>query len=285
MPNAAAPSPLERVGSWHETVAAYIQPALTLASGLLLTQASASFVFFIVGGSLAILLMVSQVSSNLWAKRVARLAEQNYKRQLEAAEDAAREDYLSQAKRFGLLATTLEPIQRAAAAMVIQNKAERDATFQVLVKELLEALRFVYSGVEGLRAVVYTFDDARRNMNVVGQVSHGRRDAAGPFLEGTKRGKLAMDRVRSNKPLFVADIADAPNDWAGSGKGYNTFIAYPVTSSAAAYGMVTLDAVYTDDITEENVDEVGLVAGIAAVVFACWRREESPAKRQPSVVD
>jgi transcriptional regulator with GAF, ATPase, and Fis domain len=75
--------------------------------------------------------------------------------------------------------------------------------------------------------------------------------------------------IASGEAIFVDDVAAAPRDrWEGSGTGYNTFISCPITTPSNSYGMLTVDAVNTDDLTEQNLSDLRLIAGILAVAFS-----------------
>lgn len=261
----------KRLGRLHERHAVWIQPALTGLTAILLGLGAVNGWFFTVGAVLVVLLIGSQVVSNLWARQEAERTRRDEAKRAQAAEEEATAVYLEAVRRFALLAETLEPVQRAAAAMARQNKPDRRASFMRLTSELLDTIRFVFH-VPGLRAVLYTFNDQGDALEVAHQVSDGRRDPAGPLIPGTPRGDTAIARARGGRPLFVPDVSAAPRDWEGSGVGYNTFIAYPITSSSDAFGLLTVDAPLTDDLTEENVSEIGLVAGVAATILANYRR-------------
>jgi GAF domain-containing protein len=132
----------------------------------------------------------------------------------------------------------------------------------------------VHRDVDGVRAVIYETNQTGDGLDVVKWSKLGHRLAPNPFVPGTDRCAKAMELLRSGAgSLFVDDIRSAPADrWAGSGTGYNTFISCPITSPSEAYGLLTVDAPLTDDLTEEDENDLRLIAGILAMLFAEYRR-------------
>ncbi|MFS0852554.1 hypothetical protein [Microbacterium sp. 179-I 3D4 NHS] len=105
-------------------------------------------------------------------------------------------------------------------------------------------------------------------MDVVDWAAGSHRAAPQPFILGTDRGDKAFETLRVGKSLFVDDISKAPDDWAGSGDGYNTFITTPITSATVGFGLLTVDAPETDSLTEDDENDLRLIAGILAMIFA-----------------
>lgn len=73
--------------------------------------------------------------------------------------------------------------------------------------------------------------------------------------------------------MFVDDIANAPADeWAGSGVGFNTIITIVIASPTGSCGLLTVDAPLTDDLTEDDENDLRLIAGILVMISAEYRR-------------
>jgi transcriptional regulator with GAF, ATPase, and Fis domain len=229
----------------------------------MLSAVGASGWWFIPGGiSLLAVAFIEIVRFN-WRR--------SFKREVEAA---ANKRVLELSARQSLLADTFAEITSAAADMAGMGKSDRIATSKDLVKQVVNAIAWiVHEDVPGLRAVVYEVDDNDQGLAVVRWSSRGHRLAPNPFVPGTDRAIKALALLNRGGSLFVDDIANAPADeWAGSGVGYNTFISSVIESSTGAYGLLTVDAPLTDDLTEDDENDLRLIAGILAMIFAEYRR-------------
>jgi transcriptional regulator with GAF, ATPase, and Fis domain len=220
----------------------------------------------------AVLLILAGVAAHMreeWRlddeeqKRIAALSAR------EGLEAAATADLEKLATDHGQFADVFAELTRAAADMADKRQPERVADFGILIKQTVNAIAWVlHSDIPGVRAVVYQLSDDEQRMDVADWASSTHRSAPQAFILGDDRGDKAFATLRAGESLFVDDIAIAPQDWAGSGVGYNTFITTPITSTTQGYGLLTVDAPDTDSLTEDDENDLRLIAGILAMIFA-----------------
>lgn len=251
-----------RLGERTSVVAQWLVPVLTGAAALLTAAVGWSVWFFIAGAVAAAAAIVLQLGQNSWRRSIERQRDLDTTNGLEAL-----------VEQHGIVADAFSEIATAAAQMADMGKTDRETQFKVLVTQAVNAIAWVVHGdVPGLRAVVYSVTDAGTRMVPIAWTSVGHRKPPTPFEPGTDRGEKALAVLHRGESLFVDDISKAPELWAGSGDGYNTFITTPITSRTDAYGLLTVDAPLTDDLTEEDENDLRLIAGILAMVFGEYLR-------------
>lgn len=244
-------------------------PLLAGASTLLGTLVGFNAVLLFPTGILLLAAGVAGYSRDAWlreeeSQRVK--AAKSHQTQLEAAATADLERLAADHSQF---ADVFAELVRNAADMADKGKADRAADFGRLVKHAVSAIAWVlHADVAGVRAVVYQVSEDERRMEVVDWAAGIHRAAPRPFIRGTDRGDKAFATLEAGTSLFVDDISKAPEDWAGSGDGYNTFITTPITSATVGFGLLTVDAPETDSLTEDDENDLRLVAGILAMIFA-----------------
>jgi len=243
--------------------AGWLIPVLTAAATLSLTAVGTSGWWFLVGAVVLVVVVFLEVVRHRWR--------QTFERDVEAA---ANQRVIDLAARHSLLADTFAEITSAAADLADMRKAERSAAFGELVNQAVTAIAWVvHEDIPGLRAVVYKVDDDGEGLTVVRWNSRGYRLSPNPFVPGTERAIKALALLERGGSLFVDNIANAPADeWAGSGVGYNTFITSVISSPTGSYGLLTVDAPETDDLTEDDENDLRLIAGVLAMIFAEYRR-------------
>jgi len=251
------------VGKWVDTHAWWLVPLLTVVATLMLTLVGESLWWLAPGGALLLAGAFFEIVRHQWRR--------GFERDIETA---ANKRVLDLSERHSLLADTFAEISSAAADMAGMAKADRIAASKDLVKQVVTAIAWiVHEDVPGLRAVVYEVNDDDQGLSVVRWSSRGHRSTPNPFEPGTDRAIKALALLKRGGSLFVDDIANAPADeWAGSGDGYNTFISSVIESPTGAYGLLTVDAPLTDDLTEDDENDLRLIAGILAMIFAEYRR-------------
>lgn len=217
---------------------------------------------------------ILQIVQAQWRKNRDAQAVQDNAKTIQGAIDDANSITLKLSESHALLADTFAEIASAAADMADLSKPLRISKFHELAQQTVDAIAWVvHRDVRGVRAVVYEVTDDGTGMEPVSWVSNGNRLAPNPFSSDTDRGRKAFKLLERGATLFVGDIASTPREqWAGSGNGYNTFISSPITSPIAAYGLLTVDAPETDDLTEEDENDLRLIASILATIFAEYRR-------------
>lgn len=255
---------------WSDRLGSWLVPVATFGSGVGLTLTPYSW-WWLAGGLIAGAIgAATEYGRHKWQDKEAKQIADAATQRLESAEREATRIYDDAVAKHSLMADQMNPIVRSAATMGDLGRADRKALLAKLVKQTLDAIVFVY-GVPGMRAVIYEITSDALRLNVVDQAAHGYRKTANDFVAGTDRGDKALKLALSGEHLFVDDIHNAPEKWAGSGDGYNTFISAAITSSTTVQGLLTVDAVTTDDITEDIIPDVRLIAGVVAVLFASAR--------------
>jgi hypothetical protein len=262
-----------RIGQKTERYATNLTGVLAGASTLLGTLVGLNTWLLIPTAGLLVSAGVVALARNRWLKSRAVQRDIDAAAATQRLEATATADLEDLAERHSIVADTFAEIASAAADMADMSKAERERAFERLVKQSVDAIAYVLHGdIPGVRAVVYQVNAAETIMEPVDKASTGYRTPPSPFVAGTVRGDKAFQILRLGQSRFVDDIATAPHDWAGSGNGYNTFITTPIITPTGAFGLVTVDAPLTDTLTEEDENDLRLIAGILAVVFAEYRR-------------
>ena len=167
-----------------------------------------------------------------------------------------------------LMSDLLGEVARSVASMTRRPKSERATHFLRLAQQVVDAARAAYREVTGLRCVIYSLDDAGTSLHPQVFATVGHREHPKPLLARTERGDQAVQLVHAGGHMFVESIKDAPNQWKGSGVGYDTFLSIPIRSSNTAYGLLTVDAPNTGDITPAIVATWRLAASVMATAFA-----------------
>jgi len=234
-----------------------------------------NWVWWFIPGGLAVLAVVFlEIVRFSWRRSFDEDTEAAASQRLAEAEESANQRVVDIALRHSVLADTFAEITTVAADMADMAKGARGAAFGELVMQAVDAIVWVvHADVIGLRAVVYEVNDTDDGLTVVRWNSNRPRSRPKPFVPGTDRAIKAMKLLERGETVFVDDIANASADeWAGSGVGYNTFITSVIASRTGSYGLLTVDAPETDDLTEDDENDLRLIAGILAMVFAEYRR-------------
>jgi len=272
-------------GRWHRAMIALgkrvrrpVAPVLAGASTLLGTLVGFNAAILIPTGILLLAAGLAAYSRDLWLRHEEAVKATSAAQAKAALEAAATADLEQLAAEHSQFADVFTELVRNVADMADKGKADRAADFGRLVKQTVSAIAWVlHADIVGVRAVVYQVSDDESRMDVVDWVAANHRAAPQVFIRGTDRGDKAFATLEAGESLFVDDIARAPEQWAGSGDGYNTFITTPIASPTVGYGLLTVDAPETDSLTEDDENDLRLVAGILAVIFA-ERRRRSPGR-------
>ncbi|TFC50862.1 hypothetical protein E3O47_07590 [Cryobacterium sp. TMT2-17-1] len=252
----------------------WLIPALTVAAGFMLALVGTAAWWLIPGGLASLAVVFLEIVRSWWRRSFDRDNEEAAAQRLAEAEAAANQRVVDLALRHSVLADTFAEITAVAADMADMGKADRRAFFGDLAKQAVNAIVWVvHADVPGLRAVVYEVNDNEDGLKVVRWNSNRHRSRPQPFVPGTERAIKALELLKRGETVFVDDIANASADeWAGSGVGYNTFITSVIASPTGSYGLLTVDAPEKDDLTEDDENDLRLIAGILAMIFAEYRR-------------
>lgn len=169
-----------------------------------------------------------------------------------------------------VLNTFASQMASAVTAMPEQNAEQRYGTLKELARHTVDALVNLYRDCSDIRATVYDISADQSELGVFRYA--GVRRPSGTFTRGDgARGDRALEFVLDphTTSLFIPNLKkEKPEDYGGSGNGYNTFISVQVTGESSVYGMLTLDAAKTGDLTEDDIHVVELFANILAIGFA-----------------
>lgn len=181
-------------------------------------------------------------------------------RKNDAAEDvtAARERVMDEA---------IPPLLEEACRLSTATKADRTRTRKEAALLVTKDLITAYSGVAGVRAVVYEISADAKRMTVLAK--SGRSQQPKPFIRGTARGDRAFAVLSMTENFsFEADISSAPDSWGGTGKGYVTYISAPIRVGNSGYGLLTLDAPRVGDLDSRDGSTVSLLAAALSIYFS-----------------
>jgi GAF domain-containing protein len=172
------------------------------------------------------------------------------------------------------LRDALQPLAESVAALPGLPPGEREGELSTVAAYAVAALTLVMDGVPGLRSVVYQLDELGTHMTCLAY--HGRGGPApSEFRVGTARGDGAIALVRTAGTAFVEDLAsDRSASYAGSGRGYATFISVSIHDRENAYGMLTVDAPTPGTLVPVDVHLLEVVADLLAIAFATARAVE-----------
>jgi GAF domain-containing protein len=169
-----------------------------------------------------------------------------------------------------VLNTLVSQMAAAVSNMPEQSEEQRNGTLNEVARHAVDSLVNLYRDSHDIRAIVYSISPDQSELAVYRYA--GVRRPSGRFIRGDgARGDKALDFVLDpeSKSLFIPNLKkEKPEDYGGSGNGYNTFISSQISSGTAAYGMLTVDAAKTGDLTEDDIHVVELFAGVLAIAFA-----------------
>jgi len=119
------------------------------------------------------------------------------------------------------------------------NIEDRRSQFRKVAKQITDVVVFVmHPDVDGVRAVIYEVvknENQRNKMTVVDYSSSGYRKPPHEFTVDDARGQRAFDCLNAGEAIYVPDLKNAPENWEGSGDGYDT--SYPCQLSLGLMAM------------------------------------------------
>ena len=172
-----------------------------------------------------------------------------------------------EAKQRALLADSSGPIARAAAGLHALTPAKKEEAFKRVVRQAIDAVLLLNES-HGLRAVVYSLTPAADSLFVVDQNSRGKRFEAKPFPVGADKTAVVLAALAAGESRFVEDCENTPYPRGGKGWQYNTYISIPIASDSTSFGMLSVDAPKSGDLTTQDVNDIELLAGILSIAFA-----------------
>jgi GAF domain-containing protein len=119
-----------------------------------------------------------------------------------------------------------------------------------------------------LRACFFELAEGRpRRLTPAGY--HGRNDPPTTvFVEGTVLGDQVFALLDQRTDRYVRDVGtEPPVGWEGLSRVYRAFIAVPVATEDRTFGLLTVDALTVEELTEDDVAAVRVMARLLAVAL------------------
>jgi transcriptional regulator with GAF, ATPase, and Fis domain len=204
---------------------------------------------------------------------------------LPAYEQIRRERLRSQAEQAAVEAAVamrvtmndaLDPIVRQLGRVAsATSRQERQVLQEAAIPMVLDSAAHLV-GSSRARACLFRFAAGTPRALVPDQYA-GRADEPLPaFAEGTEQGDQVFAMLRHNGHLWCPDLdADPPPGWPATGQhGYKSFIAVPIAAGSTGFGMLMVDSLARDGVSEAEVPLVRLFAGLMADALAQGQGEE-----------
>lgn len=255
MPNISPPNPLVTSWAWFSFQCSRFAPwalAVTtiggLTGGALFSSGDLPWTVRILGLAGGIVATLPSAGNLYWDSKN------------EDAEDVT-------AARERVMDESIPPLLEEICSLTTSSKRAREAAMTQAAKTVVKDLLVAYSGVTGVRAVVYSVSSDAKRMTAL--ATAGRSQRPGPFVRGTTRGDKAFETLNIPENfLFEPNIAEASGRWAGSGNGYVTFISAPIRVGDEGYGLLTLDAPKVGDLDARDGSTVSLLAATLSIYFS-----------------
>lgn len=245
-------------GAWRWIVAAVVFVVLSpVAAAVARTSSDGWLVFWVVVQMLAtgLAFLIPQVRQ-VHASRSEQTAEQ---REVEV-----------RAQTRVALNDALDPVLRLLGNLALEEDADLREQLRAQAVPLVLATAAEFIGPDRSRACWFSLDPGPP-LSLVPVDAVGR--AGSPtttFVEGTTSGDATIGMVLADEDRRCPDIeTQPPPGWdAAKQRDYRAFISVSVIAGDTAYGMLTLDAVEPDTLTEEDKGLLRLMAGMLAVALS-----------------
>jgi len=139
-----------------------------------------------------------------------------------------------------------------------------------LVAHVVQSLARTYDDVDGVRVQFFELQTSESRRLVTKRTfKAGERPASRGLREEDARGKAAIEWLLSDpeEPEFVRDVRkEKPEEWHGTGTGYNTYISAAVVSTSGFHGMLSIDAPMVGSLTPEDTTYVAAAANTLSAV-------------------
>ncbi|GAB3428557.1 hypothetical protein [Flindersiella endophytica] len=199
------------------------------------------------------------------AERKLEVAEQREK----DAENLAKEDLRkARAEAHGALSSNLDGLKQVVAATSDSRQAQLVASMKEIVlnaaKLGLDVRTAIYRNKQLASGRVLQLDKWRNRENE-------RTTPVREFVEGDKQaGDDMFKMLDEDTDRFVEDVDQAhPEDWQiGMRKDAKTYIAVPIATSEAKFGVLRVDAPKSGDLTREQILTLRLLADAYAVALS-----------------
>lgn len=164
----------------------------------------------------------------------------------------------------------LDPILRLLGQLALERDAEGRELLRAQAVPLVLATAAEFIGPERSRACWFRLDPGPPvSLEPVSAVGRAGSPTT-TFVEGTTSGDATIGMVMADEDRLCRDIlTEPPPGWDDTKqRDYRAFISVSVIAGDVAYGMLTLDAVEPDTLTEEDKGLLRLMAGMLAVALS-----------------
>ncbi|ALE91852.1 hypothetical protein AOC05_05110 [Arthrobacter alpinus] len=255
MPAISPPNPIVTLWAWFSYQSSRFAPwTLVLASlgalcgGAMLSSSDLTLGVRVLGIGVGLVTALPSAGNLYWDSKN------------EDAEDVT-------AARERVMDESIPPLLEDICSLAASPKKTRQAALKQASNTVVKDLLVAYSGVQGVRAVVYMISDDTKRMTPLAKA--GRSQRPGDFVRGSVRGDKAFETLSiADNFLFEPNIAQASDQWAGSGSGYVTFISAPIRVGRTGYGLLTLDAPKVGDLDARDGSTVSLLAATLSIYFS-----------------
>lgn len=152
-----------------------------------------------------------------------------------------------------------------------------DDRIEVLLDDVAQR---VFDGKPDVRVVFYRLSEDAHSL--IAEAPAGRDDAPRDFDTGHPNHGLTIARLSSDEPYtLVPDTSKVEPRLDTQGRAYRSFVAAPIRSATAAYGMLTVDSTAPDVFDTRDAEMLVSIATIMAFYLAA--RERGKQKRRSTV--
>lgn len=249
---------LEHARAWRWILAALVFVALSpVAAALARTASGGWFAFWVVVQMLAtgLAFLIPQARQVL-ASRKGVTAEQ---REVEVRVETR-----------VAMNDALDPILRLLGNLALEEDPEHREQLRAQAVPLVLATAAEFIGPDRSRACWFRLEQGPPLILVPAHAVGRAGSATTTFEGGTISGDATISMVLADEDRLCPDVeTQPPPGWdATKQRDYRAFISVSVIARDAAYGMLTLDAVEPNTLTEEDKGLLRLMAGMLAVALS-----------------
>jgi len=164
----------------------------------------------------------------------------------------------------------LGPLTSALARLTAAPTSKRKA----LLERVLMLGVTVTAGLvdaERARSTLYRLDPRSDHWRLVPETSAGRTDQARTvFVEGTDAGEAVRKMIEGDAFIYCRDVLEEPPPgWVPDPtRTYKTFISVAVRAGDRAFGMLTVNALEPDDLSDDDVSTMRVISAVLAAALA-----------------
>lgn len=154
----------------------------------------------------------------------------------------------------------LSPVLQLVAELVATSDPDRRRTTAGEVRSALVVAASVIVGSANVRANLFEMEPEGDGFCMRPRLFHGRGQKSQRIF---RSGDPTMDKTIAGEYRFVSQVRP------DQGLAYETYLTHPITDGSTVYGVLTVDAPRTGDLSEErDINIVRVLATIAATSYA-----------------